>query len=81
MLEGWTVADRPVAKRATKHVTTILEFIESGETCVVRRFEDRREANTTYNALVKAARKLDCGVTVMRRGQAVYMVMEEEPGC
>lgn len=66
-----------VRRRNGKNIKIIKKFLEMDENFVEVKDHGCKSALTAYNSLFQAARRMDCGVIVARRGDKVYLVKEE----
>lgn len=69
-----TKDDIGVRRRNGKNIKIIKKFLEMDV-----KFVEVKDhgSKSTYNSLFQAAKRMDCGVIVARRGDKVYLIKEE----
>ena len=73
-----TKDDIGVRRRNGKNIKIIKKFLEMDEKFVEVKDHGSKRALTAYNSLFQAAKRMDCGVIVARRGDKVYLIKEED---
>ena len=64
-------------RRRGKVIKVIEQFMNMDANTVEVKDHGCKSAITAYNSLFQAAKRMDCGVMVARRGDKVYLVKED----